>query len=175
MRMCRPLLGAVSLFSFFSQTGLAPAQSFDERWSLVPFEERWSPISKPVTPLQVPRTIESTPQSNWVQPVTLAGKASYISYKGGKTASGAMYQPQALTAAHRTLSFGTRLMVTDLESGKRVEVTVNDRGPFIKERILDLSRGAAQVLGMIKRGVVQVRAEVLPSANVAYRLGQIAE
>jgi rare lipoprotein A len=98
-----------------------------------------------------------------------AGKASYISYTGGKTASGAPYKPYGLTAAHRTLPFGTRLRVTDLKTGKQVQVTVNDRGPFIRGRVLDLSRGAAQVLGMNGRGIIRIRAEVLSQVGTTVR------
>lgn len=66
-----------------------------------------------------------------------------------------------LTAAHRTLPFGTRVRVTDPKSGRNVTVTINDRGPFGKHRILDLSPSAARALGMISRGVIFVKAEVL--------------
>jgi rare lipoprotein A len=76
----------------------------------------------------------------------------------------AAYYPgrgNGLTAAHKTLPFGTRLRVTDLKTGRSVVVTVNDRGPFNRGRVLDLCTSAARVLGMIDRGVVYVRAEVL--------------
>jgi rare lipoprotein A (peptidoglycan hydrolase) len=66
-----------------------------------------------------------------------------------------------LTAAHRTLPFGTRVRVTDPKSGRSVTVTVNDRGPFGKRRVLDLSPSAARALGMMSRGVIFVQAEVL--------------
>ncbi len=66
-----------------------------------------------------------------------------------------------LTAAHRTLPFGTRVRVSDPKSGRTVTVTINDRGPFGKHRVLDLSPSAARALGMISRGVIYVKAEVL--------------
>jgi rare lipoprotein A len=66
-----------------------------------------------------------------------------------------------LTAAHRTLPFGTRVRVSDPKSGRNVTVTINDRGPFGKHRVLDLSPSAARALGMISRGVIFVKAEVL--------------
>ena len=66
-----------------------------------------------------------------------------------------------LTAAHRTLPFGTRVRVTDPKSGRNVTVTINDRGPFGKHRVLDLSPSAARALGMISRGVIYVKADVL--------------
>lgn len=87
-----------------------------------------------------------------------AGKASYYSHPG-RVASGGRFNPHGLTAAHRTLPFGTKLRVSDPKSGRSVVVTVNDRGPFIRGRVLDLSLGAAQVLGMTKRGVMHVSAE----------------
>jgi hypothetical protein len=66
-----------------------------------------------------------------------------------------------LTAAHRTLPFGTHVRVTDPKTGRKVTVTINDRGPFGKHRVLDLSPTAARALGMISRGVIFVKAEVL--------------
>jgi rare lipoprotein A (peptidoglycan hydrolase) len=89
-----------------------------------------------------------------------AGPASYYSLPG-KVASGGQFIPEGMTAAHRTLPFGTKLRVTDPKSGRSVVVVVNDRGPFIGGRVLDLSLGAARVLGMTSRGVIQVRAEVI--------------
>jgi rare lipoprotein A len=90
---------------------------------------------------------------------TFAGKASYYgSESGSRTASGARYIPSGLTAAHRTLPFGTKLKVT--HGGRSVVVTVNDRGPFIRGRVLDLSKGAAQQIGLVGRGVGHVVAEV---------------
>jgi len=89
-----------------------------------------------------------------------AGPASFYSLPG-KVASGGQFVPEGMTAAHRTLPFGTKLRVTDPKSGRSVVVVVNDRGPFIGGRVLDLSLGAARVLGMTGRGVIQVRAEVI--------------
>lgn len=66
-----------------------------------------------------------------------------------------------LTAAHRTLPLGTRLRVTNLENGRMVQVRVNDRGPYVDGRILDLSLGAARVLDMVERGVVPVRLDII--------------
>jgi rare lipoprotein A len=88
------------------------------------------------------------------------GKASFYSH-GTKTASGERYNPSGMTAAHRTLPFGTRVRVTDLKTSRSVVVRINDRGPFIKGRIIDVSRGAAQQLRMIGRGVAQVEIRVV--------------
>jgi rare lipoprotein A len=88
------------------------------------------------------------------------GKASYYSH-GARTASGARFKPGAMTAAHRTLPFGSRLRVTNLANQRSVLVTVNDRGPFTGGRILDLSAGAANVIGMRQSGVARVHIERL--------------
>jgi rare lipoprotein A len=88
------------------------------------------------------------------------GKASFY-WHGSKTASGERFNPNGLTAAHRTLPFGTRVRVTDAKTRRSVVVRINDRGPFIKGRIIDVSRGAAQQLGMVGRGVAQVEVSVL--------------
>ncbi|MBN8912899.1 MAG: septal ring lytic transglycosylase RlpA family protein [Rhizobiales bacterium] len=88
------------------------------------------------------------------------GMASYY-WQGQMTASGARFNPGGLTAAHRTLPFGTRVLVTNRNNGRSVTVTINDRGPFIKGRIIDLSRGAAGVIGMTQSGVAPVSISVL--------------
>jgi len=83
------------------------------------------------------------------------GYASY--YKSGRlTANGEHFLPLGLTAAHRRLPFGTKLKVTNLRNGKSVVVRVNDRGPFVRGRILDLSLGAARVIGIAGRGVAKI-------------------
>lgn len=80
-------------------------------------------------------------------------------HHGRPTASGERFDMHALTAAHRTLRFGTQVIVTNLENGKTVVVRINDRGPYGRGRIIDVSRAAAERLGMIARGVVRVRVE----------------
>jgi rare lipoprotein A len=83
------------------------------------------------------------------------GWASF--YKSGRlTANGEHFKPMGLTAAHRKLPFGTMLKVTNLRNGKSVIVRVNDRGPFIRGRILDLSLGAAKVIGLNRSGVAKI-------------------
>lgn len=89
------------------------------------------------------------------------GKASYYgkAHHGKKTASGKRFNMHAMTAAHRSLPFGTQLKVTSKDTGKSVIVTINDRGPYAGGRILDLSQEAARQLGMIKQGVGVVTLE----------------
>jgi rare lipoprotein A len=88
------------------------------------------------------------------------GLASY--YRPSKQiASGGRFRPSAMTAAHRSLPFGTRVRITRIDTGNSVEVTINDRGPFVAGRIIDLSRAAALVLGMSGRGTARVKLSVL--------------
>src|SRR6195952_4440689 len=91
---------------------------------------------------------------------SFSGMASYYGNESGsKTASGARFNQNAMTCAHRSLPFGTKLRVT--HRGQSVVVTVNDRGPFIKGRVLDLSTGAARAIGLTGAGVGKVTAEVV--------------
>jgi len=91
------------------------------------------------------------------------GKASYYSsaLHGRKTASGAIYNENKLTAAHKHLPFGTKVRVFNKNNGRSVLVSINDRGPFVKKRILDLSYFAAKQLDMIRAGVTNIKMEVL--------------
>jgi rare lipoprotein A (peptidoglycan hydrolase) len=93
------------------------------------------------------------------------GEASYYGEElaGRPTASGETFDPNKLTAAHRTLPLGTRLRVTNTRNGESVVVRVNDRGPFAKHRVLDLSKGAARQIGMLRSGTARVEIELLPS------------
>ena len=91
------------------------------------------------------------------------GTASWYGkkYHGRRTSSGERYDMHAMTAAHRDLPFGTVVRVTNLRNGKNVRVTINDRGPFVEGRIIDLSYAAAKKLDMVRDGVVPVRVEIL--------------
>jgi rare lipoprotein A len=90
----------------------------------------------------------------------ITGVASYY-WQGSRTATGERFNPEGMTAAHRTLPFGTRVRVTHLGNGRSVDVRINDRGPFIGGRIIDLSRGAAGILGMHQQGLARVSVTVL--------------
>jgi len=93
-----------------------------------------------------------------------SGKASYYArmHHGQRTANGETHDQNALVAAHRSLPFGTRVRVTNEQNGKQVVVRINDRGPFRRGRIIDLSRAAAAQLDMLTSGVIRVRIETLP-------------
>ena len=85
------------------------------------------------------------------------GRAAY--YRGGRTASGEVSGPNGHTAAHRTLPFGTKVLVTNMSNGRSVTVRINDRGPYGRGRIIDVSTAAARELGMIGRGTARVRVD----------------
>lgn len=91
------------------------------------------------------------------------GKASFYArmHHGQRTANGERHDQQAMVAAHRSLPFGTLVRVTNLQNQKQVIVRINDRGPFVRGRIIDLSRAAAERIGMIDNGTVRVRIETL--------------
>ncbi len=93
----------------------------------------------------------------------ISGQASWYGpgFFGNRTASGEVLRPGTLTAAHRTLPFGTRVRVTNLRNGRTAVVRINDRGPFHGNRVIDLAHGAAQDLGLVSSGVAQVKLEVL--------------
>lgn len=169
----------------------ASAQSFEDRWSVIPKAHADQPPPdkppEPAPPQQTPATQTPTAQTPTQQsgepqqapnstdstvgvasrPTTppakrtFYGKASFYSYRKGKTASGSPFNRNMPTAAHRTLPFGTTLRVTNLTNNKSVVVTVTDRGPHTRGRVLDLSLDAARSLAIGDRGVVEVRAEVL--------------
>lgn len=96
-----------------------------------------------------------------------SGEASYYGdeFAGQETASGEHFNPAEMTAAHRTLPLGSRVRVTNEQNGRSVIVRVNDRGPYTKGRIMDVSEGAAQKLGMTDSGTAQVELEVLPKTS----------
>jgi rare lipoprotein A len=98
------------------------------------------------------------PKPNW-----LLGKASFYhdSLAGNLTANGEIYDPRALTCAHKTLPFGTTLEIVAVTTGRSARCRINDRGPFIKGRFLDVSRRVATLLDMIDMGVIKVRVRIL--------------
>jgi|TARA_B100000073_G_scaffold123146_1_gene100472 rare lipoprotein A len=94
---------------------------------------------------------------------THSGEASWYGpgLYGNRTANGEVFRPGTMTAAHRTLPFGTRVRVTNLWNGRKAVVRINDRGPFAGDRVIDLAHGAASELGLTSSGIAQVRLEVL--------------
>ena len=94
---------------------------------------------------------------------THSGEASWYGpgFYGNRTASGEVFRPGTMTAAHRSLPFGTKVRVTNLWNGRKAVVRINDRGPFVGHRVIDLGHGAAKHLGLTSSGVAQVKLEVL--------------
>lgn len=111
-------------------------------------------------PLLWPAPARAEPRSH-----VRIGQASWYGHEFARrrTASGERFDPHGFTGAHRTLPFGTRVLVTNLRNGRSVMVRITDRGPFRKRREIDLSLGAARALGMVKRGLARVRIEPLES------------
>ena len=109
-------------------------------------------------------SLEANTRTEWRVRDIQHGKASWYGIRcngGTRTASGERLCNQASTAAHKTLPMGTRVRVTNLENGKSEIVTINDRGPFIRGRIIDVTEGVAKRIGFFKRGIVKVKVEVL--------------
>jgi rare lipoprotein A len=115
-----------------------------------------APIPVPPTPLPV----VSKPRPPAMPTVGIASWYGLV-LQGHHTASGERFNPQDLTAAHRTLPFGTLVRVVDLNTGRSVVVRINDRGVLFPERVIDLSSAAAQDLGILREGIAKVRLEVL--------------
>ncbi len=98
---------------------------------------------------------------------TQTGKASFYAdkFEGSPTASGEKYRHAKLTAAHKTLPFGTKVRVTNIANNQSVDVVVNDRGPYVDGRVIDLSKSAAEKLGFINQGLAEVKIEVIDAGN----------
>jgi rare lipoprotein A len=105
------------------------------------------------TTLTTNKHVGGTPDSSY-------GVASFYT-EGSETASGEKFDQHKLTAAHPTLPFGTRVRVTNLANGRAVTVRINDRGPFVSGRVVDVSYSAAETLGMTERGIAKVKLEVV--------------
>jgi rare lipoprotein A len=106
----------------------------------------------PASPKGLLQLAAATGQASWYGP----------GFYGNRTASGEVLRPGTYTAAHRSLPFGTRVRVTNLNNGRSAVVRINDRGPFTGGRIIDLAHGAASDLGVTSSGLATVRLEVLP-------------
>lgn len=176
----RLLLRIVAIATVPAWIGLnantAAAEDFNERWSIIPkahaepAPDGLEQTKKDEPQVQAPNGQETLKDRQELLKDRSAsrsvnrlfsGRASFYSYSKGKTASGSSYDRNSLTAAHRSLPFGTRVRVTDVTSTKSVVVRITDRGPWVRGRVIDLSLAAARSLGITNRGVAQVRAEVL--------------
>ena len=126
----------------------------------------------PATPVVPPAVIKAAPAAPAAAPVATSGgdvtegKLAYYGRKfaGRKTASGERFNPAAMTMAHKTLPFGTRVKVTNLKNSRSVTVRVNDRGPTTADRIGDVTVAAARKLGFVRSGVANAKLEVVGAA-----------
>ena len=125
----------------------------EKRNSSLVTTKRVAVMTKNHTPLSADKHAAETKVSSY-------GLASFYS-EGTRTASGEQFNPNAMTAAHPNLPFGTRLRVTDVSTGRSVVVRVNDRGPFVPGRVVDVSYSAAATLGIIGRGTAKVKLDVV--------------
>ena len=127
---------------------------------------RLQSLAETVAALEEPAApaVEETeaPASEAYEPIG-EGVASYYGHElaGNRTASGERFNPQALTAAHRSLPMGTRIRVTNQANGRSVVVRINDRGPFARGRIIDVSLAAAREIAMVRSGTARVRLEIV--------------
>jgi len=121
---------------------------------------RQAAIEQPRAPASTASVVRRAPEPGEKAEGKSQGIASFYS-QGTKTASGEKFDPNELTAAHPTLPFGTKLRVTNQHTGRSVTVRVNDRGPYVPGRVVDVSYSAAQELGMVGRGVAPVKLDVV--------------
>lgn len=142
------LLLASSLFSGCSTSVKSPTASVPKSQSGAPYNRPYKVRGKTYYPMASAIGYRAEGVASW-----------YGSESGNKTAMGTRFDPQGLTAAHKTLPLPTKVRVTNLRNGRSVNVIVNDRGPFKKNRIIDLSHGAAKKIGL--QGLTEVRIEVI--------------
>jgi rare lipoprotein A len=161
------LSGSTGLTPAFATTGRVAASESTESVQ-VAIRSAESTLEAPAaadeTPLKpaAPALPIATPEQPKVRSVS-SGQASWYGpgFYGNRTANGEVFRPGTLTAAHRTLPFGTKVRVTNLGNGRSAIVRINDRGPFHGNRVIDLAHGAATNLGLISSGVANVKLEVL--------------
>ena len=140
------LLFVISLFGGCSTTTKAPTPSVSKSQSGAPYNRPYKVRGKTYYPMASAAGYRAEGIASW-----------YGSESGNKTAMGTRFNPQGLTAAHKTLPLPTKVKVTNLRNGRSVTVIVNDRGPFKKNRLIDLSHGAAKQIGL--QGLTEVRIE----------------
>ena len=156
---CRPLL--LTLLAFASTTGLASAEPKPASGGVwqTSISHTKAEIAEPKAASQPKTARKRAPRDH-----ALEGIASYY-WQGQKTASGEPFNKRAMTAAHPTLPFNSLVRVEDPKTGNSVVVRINDRGPFVPGRVIDLSEKAAEIIGLTGRGVAPVKLEVLASPS----------
>jgi rare lipoprotein A len=161
------------LLSITAGATLAQSPAFAE--TTASFSDRWWPESdEPIKPIRVAvihfsghydstMAVQREPPVGSVKQALQRSGDGLASFYGSpqQTANGEQFNPRALTAAHRTLPFGTKVRVTNVRSGRTVTVRINDRGPFVPGRVIDLSQAAAEELGIVGRGIAKVKLDVV--------------
>ena len=168
LRIATVLLAVMICAAFAQSPTLADTTaSFADRW--------WpDPADEPIKPIRVAvihysghydstMAVQREPPVGSVKQALQRSGEGLASFYGSdqQTASGERFNPRAMTAAHRTLPFGTKVRVTNVRSGRTVTVRINDRGPFIPGRVIDLSQAAAEELGIVGRGIAKVKLDVV--------------
>jgi rare lipoprotein A len=156
-------LGAVSLALSAAQAQTAASAPAVTPTPTAPAVTPTAPVAAPALP--APTTMPAPAAPAVAAADATQGKVAHYGAKfnGRKTASGEVFNSNAMTMAHKTLPFGTRVKVTNVANGKSVVVRVNDRGPSTPDRVGDLTTGAARKIGMTKAGVVEAKLEVVGS------------
>lgn len=146
-----------------SETAIEPASAGSTDLAIREADATPSPEELPVRPAPLPVAPVPPPAPGPRVVQTSTGQASWYGpgFFGNRTANGEVFRPGTMTAAHRTLPFGTRVRVTNLNNGRVAVVRINDRGPFHGSRVIDLGHGAASELGVVSSGVARVKLEVL--------------
>lgn len=130
-----------------------------------------APLPAPSSSAEIPSPASSSPAVAPIAPGGFVeeGVASWygVPFNGHRTSDGEIYDMYQMTAAHRTLPFGAIVQVTNLSNGRQIDVRINDRGPFVSNRIIDLSYSAAQALGIVGPGTALVRLQVVSGPNPA--------
>jgi rare lipoprotein A len=164
---------AAILLSITTCATLVQSPTFAE--TTASFSDRWWPESdEPIRPIRVAvihfsghydstMAVQREPPVGSVKQALQRSGDGLASFYGSpqQTANGEQFNPRALTAAHRTLPFGTKVRVTNVRSGRTVTVRINDRGPFVPGRVIDLSQAAAEELGIVGRGIAKVKLDVV--------------
>jgi rare lipoprotein A len=152
-------LGAVWLAACAQSSVVSQRSEFSRQASLE-HTRKTSPVTPSRVAVAKKHTPFASPRNAGETQIASHGLASFYS-EGSQTASGEKFDAQELTAAHRTLPFGTRLRVTNVATGRSVTVRVNDRGPFVLGRDVDVSYAAAETLGMVGGGIAKVKLDVV--------------
>jgi peptidoglycan lytic transglycosylase len=166
LRVAAVLLSITSVIVAQSPARAETTASFSDRW--------WPESDEPIKPIRVAviyfsRSPDAAVTARTEPPVGSVKQALQRSGEGlasfygsdQQTANGERFNPRALTAAHRTLPFGTKVRVTNVRSGRSVTVRINDRGPFVHGRVIDVSQAAAEELGIVGRGIAKVKLDVV--------------